>query len=103
MAAAYTIRSLHVGKDAASDAKRKTKALILAFSFAITLRVVSEYAPGVLWDWHLFYTLSRIGWTSAIRAESWVRVLCRPLVLADGDVSRAGFGSGRRHSLGRAC
>ncbi|KAF8552612.1 OPT superfamily oligopeptide transporter [Imleria badia] len=71
VAAAYTIRSLHVGKNAARDAKRKTKALILAFSFAITLRVVSEYAPGVLWDWHLFYTLSRIGWTSAIRAESW--------------------------------
>ncbi|KAH0839377.1 OPT oligopeptide transporter protein-domain-containing protein [Lanmaoa asiatica] len=71
VAAAYTIRSLHVGKNAARNAKRKTKALILAFCFAITLRVVSEYAPGVLWDWHLFYTLNRIGWTSAIRAESW--------------------------------
>ena len=74
VAAAYTIRSLHVGKHAAMDAKRKTKGLILAFSFAITLRVVSEYAPGVLWDWHLFYTLNRIGWTSAINAESWVSV-----------------------------
>ncbi|KAG6375317.1 OPT oligopeptide transporter protein-domain-containing protein [Boletus reticuloceps] len=71
VASAYTIRSLHVGKSAALDAKRKTKALILSFCFAITLRVVSEYAPGILWDWHLFYTLSRIGWTSAINAESW--------------------------------
>ena len=74
VAAAYTIRSLHVGKNAAREAKRKTKALILSFCFAITLRVVSEYAPGVLWDWHLFYTLHRIGWTSAIGAESWVSV-----------------------------
>ncbi|KAF8125488.1 hypothetical protein EV363DRAFT_1532454 [Boletus edulis] len=68
VASAYTIRSLHVGKGAALDAKRKTKALILSFCFAITLRVVSEYA---LWDWHLLYMLSRIGWTSAINAESW--------------------------------
>ncbi|KAG9309763.1 OPT oligopeptide transporter protein-domain-containing protein [Chiua virens] len=71
VAAAYTIQSLHVGKNAAKDAKRKTKALILSFCFAIALKVVSEYAPGVLWDWHLFYTLNRIGWTSAINAESW--------------------------------
>ncbi|KAF8432225.1 hypothetical protein L210DRAFT_3718266, partial [Boletus edulis BED1] len=68
VASAYTIRSLHVGKGAALDAKRKTEALILSFCFAITLRVVSEYA---LWDWHLLYMLSRIGWTSAINAESW--------------------------------
>ncbi|KAF8119827.1 hypothetical protein EV363DRAFT_255867 [Boletus edulis] len=32
---------------------------------------MSEYASGILWDWHLFYTLSRIGWTSVINAESW--------------------------------
>ncbi|KAG6373945.1 OPT oligopeptide transporter protein-domain-containing protein [Boletus reticuloceps] len=75
MASTYTIRSLHVSKSVALDAKHKTKALILSICFAIGLRVVSEYAPGILWDWHLFYTLSRIGWTSAINAESWVRVL----------------------------
>lgn len=72
VAAAYTLRSLHVGKNAALDASKKTKALILSFCFAITLRVVSEYAPALLWDWHIFYTLNRIGWTSAIAAESWV-------------------------------
>lgn len=63
VAAACTIRSLHVGTNAARDAKGKTKALILAFCSTVTLRVVSEYAPAVLWDWHLFYALSRIGWT----------------------------------------
>ncbi|KAH7882089.1 OPT oligopeptide transporter protein-domain-containing protein [Phlebopus sp. FC_14] len=71
VAAAYTIRSLHVGKNAAVDAKKKTKALILSFCFAITVRVVSEYAPGLLWDWHVFYALNRVGWTGAIKAESW--------------------------------
>ncbi|KIJ61696.1 hypothetical protein HYDPIDRAFT_31028 [Hydnomerulius pinastri MD-312] len=71
VAAAYTIRSLHVGKNAAMDAKKKTKALILSFCFAITLRVVSEYAPGLLWDWHIFYALNRVGWTGTIKAESW--------------------------------
>jgi uncharacterized oligopeptide transporter (OPT) family protein len=72
VAAAYTIRSLHVGKNAARDAKKKTKALILSFSFAITLRVISEYAPGLLWDWHIFYALNRVGWNYIIAAESWV-------------------------------
>ncbi|KAG1733721.1 hypothetical protein EDB19DRAFT_1830851 [Suillus lakei] len=71
VAAAYTIQSLHVGKNAEVTARKKTKALIYAFTFAILLRVVSEYAPGMLWDWHVFYALNRIGWSSAIAAESW--------------------------------
>ncbi|KAG1866075.1 OPT oligopeptide transporter [Suillus subluteus] len=71
VAAAYTIRSLHVGKAAAMNAKKKTKALIISFCFAITLRVVSEYAPGLLWDWHIFYALNRLGWEYIIAAESW--------------------------------
>ncbi|KAG0706280.1 OPT oligopeptide transporter protein-domain-containing protein, partial [Suillus ampliporus] len=71
VAAAYTVHSLHVGKNAEVTARKKTKALIYAFIFAIILRVVSEYAPGLLWDWHIFYALNRIGWSSAIAAESW--------------------------------
>jgi uncharacterized oligopeptide transporter (OPT) family protein len=72
VAAAYTIQSLHVGKNAEATAKKKTKALIYSFAGAIILRVVSEYAPGLLWDWHVFYALNRIGWSSAIGVESWV-------------------------------
>jgi uncharacterized oligopeptide transporter (OPT) family protein len=49
VAAAHTIRSLHVGKNAEANARKKTNALIIAFCSAITLRVVSEYAPGILW------------------------------------------------------
>ncbi|KAH7928026.1 PMSR-domain-containing protein [Leucogyrophana mollusca] len=71
VAAAYTIRSLHVGRNAEANARKKTKALIYAFLGAIVLRVVSEYAPGLLWDWHIFYALNRVGWNWIIRAESW--------------------------------
>jgi uncharacterized oligopeptide transporter (OPT) family protein len=71
VAAAYTIQSLHVGKNAEVTARKKTKTLIYSFIFAILLRVVSEYAPGLLWDWHVFYALNRIGWSSAIAVESW--------------------------------
>jgi OPT family oligopeptide transporter len=71
VAAAYTIRSLHVGKNAEANARKKTKALIFSFCGAITLRVVSEYAPGMLWDWHWGWTFYRIGWTWIIKAESW--------------------------------
>ncbi|KAG1821376.1 OPT oligopeptide transporter protein-domain-containing protein [Suillus variegatus] len=71
VAAAYTIQSLHAGKNAEVTAKKKTKALFFSFLFAISLRVVSEYAPGLLWDWHIFYALNRIGWSSVIAAESW--------------------------------
>lgn len=71
VAAAHTIRSLHTGKNAAAAARKKTKALIIAFVCAITLRVVSEYAPGVLWDWHWGWTLYSIGWKDAIYVENW--------------------------------
>ncbi|KAG1733730.1 OPT oligopeptide transporter protein-domain-containing protein [Suillus lakei] len=71
VAAAHTIQSLHVGRNAEVVAGKKTRALIYAFIGAVLLRIVSEFAPGLLWDWHIFYTLNRIGWTSAIAAESW--------------------------------
>jgi len=71
IAAAYTIRSLHVGRNAAEAARKKTWALFWSFGAAITLRVVSEYAPGLLWDWHVFYALNRVGWEGIIAAESW--------------------------------
>lgn len=71
VAAAHTIRSLHTGKNAEANARKKTKALIIAFACAITLRVVSEYAPGILWDWHWGWTLYRLGWSDAIYVENW--------------------------------
>ena len=46
VAAAHTIRALHSGRNAEITAKKKTRALMIAFIGAISLRVVSEYAPG---------------------------------------------------------
>lgn len=51
-AAAVAIHSLHSGKNAEANARKKTMALAIAFASAITFKVVSEYAPGILWDWH---------------------------------------------------
>lgn len=71
VAAAFTIRSMHAGKDAEANARRKVKALCIAFGLAITWRCVSEYAPGLLWDWHWGWTLYRLGWKQAIYVENW--------------------------------
>jgi uncharacterized oligopeptide transporter (OPT) family protein len=71
VAAAHTIRALHAGKNAEVNARRKTRALAIAFAFAITLRCVSEYAPGILWDWHWSWTVYRVGWKGIIGTESW--------------------------------
>lgn len=50
-ACATTIRSMHAAATGEAIAKMKMKALGLAFSGALLLRVVSQYAIGILWDW----------------------------------------------------
>lgn len=71
-AVAYTVRALHAG-GAASEAsgRRKAKCLAAAFGGAALLRVVSIYAPGILWDHHVFWWLYTWGWSGIIAAESW--------------------------------
>lgn len=75
VAAAFTIRSMHAGKNAEANARKKTWALVIAFCVAITWRCVSEYAPGLLWDWHWGWTLYRVGWQQAIYVENWNWIL----------------------------
>lgn len=49
-ATAMTIRSMHrAAEGESSDARLKMKALVVAFSISLTLRVVSQYAIGILW------------------------------------------------------
>jgi hypothetical protein len=48
-ATAITIRGMHLAADGGSMAQRKMKALIQAFSFACIIRVLSQYAIGILW------------------------------------------------------
>ena len=49
---------------------RKTKTLILGVLFRDYVEGGERICAGVLWDWHLFYALSRIEWMAAIRTES---------------------------------
>ncbi|KZV87456.1 OPT superfamily oligopeptide transporter [Exidia glandulosa HHB12029] len=70
-AAAYTIRALHVGRNAAATARTKTRTLSAAFLCALAFRVVSEYAPGIMWDWHVGYWFYRAGWKGIIGADNW--------------------------------
>jgi len=47
--------------------------LALLYTFCITFvyKVVSGYAPGVLFDWHIGWTLYRLGFTSIISLENY--------------------------------
>ena len=50
-----TIRSMHaIGSNATATAKLKTRALAGTFFTSLAWRVASQYAPGILWDWHIF-------------------------------------------------
>ncbi|KAH0562517.1 hypothetical protein GP486_002792 [Trichoglossum hirsutum] len=72
-ATAMTIRSMHAAIGGAEMGKAKTKALSIAFSIAFTLRVVSQYALGILWDWHIFTWFYIWGnyKNLAIHVENW--------------------------------
>ncbi|CZT00208.1 related to permeases-unknown function [Rhynchosporium agropyri] len=71
-AVAYTIRALHAGGAAGEKAAaRKAKVLAIAFGAAVALRVASMYAPGLLWDHHVFWWLYTWGWEDVISIVSW--------------------------------
>ncbi|KAF8470055.1 OPT oligopeptide transporter protein-domain-containing protein [Kalaharituber pfeilii] len=73
-ATAMTIRSMHaIGSNAATAAKQKTRALALTFTGSLIWRVVSQYAPGILWDWHIFLWFYQwSGYSNhAIHIDNW--------------------------------
>ncbi|KAI5845939.1 OPT oligopeptide transporter protein-domain-containing protein [Tricharina praecox] len=54
-AAAMTIRSMHsIGGDSNVNAMKRTRALGITFAVCLAFRVGASYAPGILWDWHIF-------------------------------------------------
>ena len=55
-ATALTIRSMHNALGGEALAKKKMRGLSYAFLAAIILRVASQYAIGILWDWHVSRT-----------------------------------------------
>jgi uncharacterized oligopeptide transporter (OPT) family protein len=72
-ATALTIRSMHDAVRGEIIGKMKMKALGIAFAAAMTLRVVSQYALGILWEWHFFWWFHVWGHfkTVAIAVENW--------------------------------
>ncbi|KAI2640328.1 OPT superfamily oligopeptide transporter [Hypomontagnella submonticulosa] len=71
-ATATTIRSMHLAMDGARQAKKKMKALSLGFAYAVICRVLSQFAIGILWDWHPLTWLYMItGSKAALALESW--------------------------------
>jgi OPT family oligopeptide transporter len=72
-ATAMTIRSMHDAANGEAIGKLKMKALSIAFSIAFVLRVVSQYALGILWEWHFFLWFYIWGGyhNAAIAVENW--------------------------------
>lgn len=70
-ATAYTIRSLHSGKSGAIAAKKKSMALMISFAIIFVYKVMTGYAPGIIFDWHIGWTLYRLGFTSMISLENY--------------------------------
>jgi uncharacterized oligopeptide transporter (OPT) family protein len=72
-ATALVIRNMHAGRSGAANALKKLWSLSWSFLFALILRIVSQYAPGILWDWHpMTWIHIWSGYTShALHIESW--------------------------------
>ena len=72
-ATAMTIASMHDAVRGEGLGKLKMKALSWAFGTSMALRVVSQYAVGILWEWHFFtwfYIWSGYS-NAAIAVENW--------------------------------
>ena len=52
-------------------AKKKSKALIYTLCICFVYKVVTTYAPGVIFDWHIGWTLYRLGFTSIIALDNY--------------------------------
>ena len=70
-ATAYAIRSLHAPKTGAAEAKVKGKWLFYSFLVCFIQKIASTYAPGLLYDWHVFYWLAALGAPKAQYLDNW--------------------------------
>jgi len=70
-ATAFTIRSLHNAKSGAIAARKKSLCLLYSMCATFCFKVMNGYAPGVLLDWHIGWTLNRIGFTSIISLDNY--------------------------------
>ncbi|TFK92506.1 OPT oligopeptide transporter [Polyporus arcularius HHB13444] len=70
-ATAITIRALHNSRTGAVAARKKSLALLGAFVIVFVYKVMTGYAPGILYDWHIGWTLYRLGFTSIISLDNY--------------------------------
>ncbi|KAF8921979.1 OPT oligopeptide transporter protein-domain-containing protein [Mucidula mucida] len=52
-------------------ARKKSLGLLISFAITFVYKVMTGYAPGMIYDWHIGWTLSRIGFTSIIALENY--------------------------------
>lgn len=69
-ATALAIRAMHTASGGAV-ARKKTKALGIAFICALAFVVLQGFLPGILQDQHIFYWFATWGWSSAQYVDSW--------------------------------
>ncbi|KAL3426109.1 OPT oligopeptide transporter [Phlyctema vagabunda] len=70
-ATAVTIRSLHAA-GMTGEGMRKARTLVITFAASCLFKVVSIYAPGIIWDWNIFYWIYKTtSWKSVIAASNW--------------------------------
>ena len=74
-ATAFTIRALHHGTQGVVTAAKKTRGLIYSLVGAFLFKVVGIYAPGITFDWHIGWTLYRLGFASIIGLENYGWIL----------------------------
>ncbi|KAG6846459.1 hypothetical protein H0H93_013858, partial [Arthromyces matolae] len=60
------------GATGALVAKKKALGLLYTFSTAFVYKVVTNYAPGLIFDWHIGWTLYQLGFTGMIHVENFV-------------------------------
>ncbi|KAK7676399.1 hypothetical protein QCA50_011467 [Cerrena zonata] len=70
-ATAFTIRALHNGRTGAIAARKKSLALLWSFIAVFFYKVLTGYAPGLIYDWHIGWTLYRLGFTSIISLDNY--------------------------------
>ncbi|KDQ08611.1 hypothetical protein BOTBODRAFT_179688 [Botryobasidium botryosum FD-172 SS1] len=70
-ATAFTIRALHASKNGAATAAKKTRSLGITFIATFTYKIAAGYLPGIIYDWHIGWTLYRLGWNSIISLENY--------------------------------
>ncbi|KAI8456543.1 putative oligopeptide transporter [Phakopsora pachyrhizi] len=70
-ATAIAIHGLHSGPEGEEKGRKQVICLSIALFGAIFLRVVSQYVPGVLWDWHWGWWLYLMGAKKAVAIDNW--------------------------------